>query len=128
MFNWIKQHSPVIISVVITLGFLLYCYSCESKVKSLNQKGRMVTRQELQLELNNFVDLAQIRFLDLDRQDQIKTLILQNAMVLVQGQPFNPLGMLTGLAAVYGIGQAGSSVGKTVNNIRKKRKVNNGTG
>ncbi|GAI57513.1 unnamed protein product, partial [marine sediment metagenome] len=109
MFKWIKKHSTVIVSVLITVGFLLYCYSCESKVKSLNQKGRMVTRQELQLELNNFVDLAQIRFLDLDRQDQIKTLILQNAMVLVQGQPFNPVGLLTGLAAVYGIGQAGSN-------------------
>lgn len=125
MFNWIKKHSTVIVSVLITVGFLLYCYSCESKVKSFNHDGQMVTRQELQLELNNFVNLAQIRFLDLDRQDQIKALILQNAMVLVQGSPFNPAGLLTGIAAIYGISQASVNVSRTVNNVRKKRKVNN---
>lgn len=127
MLSWLKKHSALIVSVLVTIGFFVFAYSCESKVESLNCGGVQVSRQELQLELDQFISLAQFRMADLDRQDQFKTLLLQNAMILVQGQPFNPAGMLTGLAAIYGIAQAGSNVGKTVNNIRKKRKVNNGT-
>lgn len=126
MLNWLKKHSALIVSVLVTIGFCVFAYSCESKVESLNGGGVQVSRQELQIELDQFISLAQFRMADLDRQDQFKTLLLQNAMILVQGQPFNPAGMLTGLAAIYGIAQAGSNVGRTVNNIRKKRKVNNG--
>ncbi len=125
MFGWLKEHKTIIVSVVITTGFILYAYGCESKVLSLNHTAKKVTRQELQIELNSLLDLAEVRFLDLESQDQLKALILQNAIILVQGQPFNPVGILTGFAAIYGIGQAGNSVSQTVNNIRKKRKVNN---
>ncbi|GAH62920.1 unnamed protein product, partial [marine sediment metagenome] len=46
--------------------------------------------------------------------------------ILVQGQPFNPLGLITGVAAIYGLTQGSSNITKVVKNKVKKRKVNNG--
>jgi len=128
MWNWITKHKPVLVTVLVTVCFALYCYGCESKTESLNSTKKQVTRQELQIELESIINLSQIRFADLDRQDELKTMILQNALVIVQGQPFNPLGILTGIATLYGVSQAGSNITKTVKKVAKKRKVNNGTG
>ena len=127
MWQWIKKHLSVIVTILVTVGFLFYCYGCEPKVESLDSKGRMVNRQELQFELDHIINTAQIRMADLERQVRIRALILQNALMVVQGQPFNPVGLVTGVASIYGISQASSNIGKTVKNVRNKRKVNNGT-
>jgi len=126
--EWIKKHKSLLISILVTGCCLFYCYGCEPKVRSLNSNYQLVTRSELQLELDNILATAQIRMLDLDKQEQLRSLILQNALIVVQGQPFNPLGILTGLAAVYGIAQGGQNVKQVVKNISTKRKVNNDTG
>lgn len=127
MLNWIKKQGVTIAAVLVTAGFVLYLYGCESKVKSLNDRDYMVSRLELQEELDHIISMAQIRFANLDQQDKLKNLLMQNALIIAQGQPFNPVGIITGFAALYGIGQAGSKVTKSVNNVRKKRKVDNGT-
>ncbi|MBA7652687.1 hypothetical protein ES703_60526 [subsurface metagenome] len=87
---------------------------------------RRINRQELQLELDQFMALVQIRMVDLDKQDELRAVILQNALILVQGQPFNPLGLLTAAASIYGITQAGRNAAAGVKKVREKRKANNG--
>jgi len=44
------------------------------------------------------------------------------------GQPFNPLGLLTAIAGIYGVSQAGYQVTKKVKSKIATRKGNNGTG
>lgn len=126
MWQWIKDHRKGLITYVITIGVLIYIYGCESKVRSMLDNRRLINRQELQLELDQFMGLVQVRLADLDKQDQFRALILQNALILVQGQPFNPLGLLTGIGAIYGVAQATSNITKTIKTTRAKRKVNNG--
>lgn len=125
-WTWVKKHISIVVTILVTISFLVFCYGCESKVESLNGGGVRVNRQELQSELDYVMSRAAIRVASLDQQDKLKTLILQNALVLVQGQPFNPVGIITGIATIYGISQAGSNATKTVKKIAKKRKVNNG--
>ncbi|GAH63095.1 unnamed protein product, partial [marine sediment metagenome] len=100
-------------------------YSCEPKVSSLWQEGKQVNRQELQLELDQLIGVAQLRMVDLDKQEELRAIILQNALILVQGQPFNPLGLITGVAALYGISQGGCNITKVVKKKCVKKKVNN---
>lgn len=126
MLAFLKKHRDSILIVLVTIGFLFYAYGCESRVKSLNHGNKLVTRSELQLELEQLMGLAEIKVADLDRQDALRTLILQNAIILVQGQPLNPVGLLTGIAALYGAGQMSNSVVKTVKNTVKKKRTNNG--
>lgn len=128
ILDWLKKHTTTIIMVLTCVGFAFYCYACESKVRSLTDRNHLVNRQELQLELDQFISMAQFRMADLDRQDAFRAIVLQNALVLVQGQPLNPLGIITTIAAVYGVSQ-GVVVGKNaVKTAKAKRKANNGKG
>ena len=127
MLEWIKKHSTIIITVLVCIGFAIYCYGCEPKGLSLTSRNHFVNRPELQLELNQFIGMAQLRMADLDKQEELRAIILHNALILVQGQPFNPVGIITALAAVYGLAQGGRNVTKVVKRVKDKRKVNNGT-
>jgi len=126
MLIWIKKNWSVIVSVLVTVAFIIYIYGCEAKTRSLVEAEKFVNRQELQLELDQIIGLAQLRMTDLDKQEQFRAIILQNALILVQGQPFNPLGLITAIAAIYGVTQGGSKVTKVVKNVQAKRKANNG--
>ncbi|GAI73702.1 unnamed protein product [marine sediment metagenome] len=127
MFASLKKCWPVILTILVTLGMLIYLYGCEPKTQSLVSPARQINRQELQLELDQIIGLAQLRMVDLDKQEQLRAVILQNALILVQGQPFNPLGLITAVAAVYGVTQGGRNVTKVVKTVKQKRRENNGT-
>lgn len=127
MWLWIKEHLTLLLTILITAGMLFYLYACDVKTTSLTTPNKLVNRQELQLELDQIIGLAQLRMADLDKQEEFRAIILQNALVLVQGQPFNPFGLISAVAAIYGVSQAGRNVTKTVKTVRNKRKVNNGT-
>lgn len=124
IIEWIKKHWTLLIGLLTCTGFLFYCYACEPKVRSLTDSNRLVNRQELQLELDQYIGMAQLRVVDLDKQEKLRALILQNALVLVQGQPLNPVGIITAIAAVYGGIAATNTAGKVVKNARAKRKNN----
>lgn len=126
MLEWLKKHSTIITTVSVTVVLLLYIYGCEPTTQSLTSTDRQVNRAELQYELTNIIDLAELRMLDLDKQDQLRAVILQNALIIVQGQPFNPVGLITAFAAVYGLMQGGSNVKQVVKTQLEKRKVKNG--
>jgi len=123
--EWLKEHGALLITILVTVGVLFFIYACEPKVSSLWDNGLRINRQELQLELDQLVSLAQLKMVDLDKQEQLRAVILQNALILVQGQPFNPVGLITGVAALYGITTGVSNAGKVAKNIAVKRKANN---
>ncbi|GAG72429.1 unnamed protein product, partial [marine sediment metagenome] len=60
---------------------MVYLYGCEPKTKSLSRPDKLVNRQELQLEFDTIIGLAQLRMLDLDQQEQFRSVILQNALI-----------------------------------------------
>ncbi len=122
----IKKNLPAILTFLLTIGVLIFLYACEPKTASLINTGKRINRQELQLELDQLISLAQLRMVDLDKQEQFKAVILQNALILVAGQPLNPIGLLTGIAAIYGLSQGSYQIGKKVKTVANKRKVNNG--
>lgn len=124
MVNWLKDNKPVIFTIIVTVLMIFYIVACEPKVKSLNNNHQLVTRQELQFELENILRTAELRMAQLDQQERIRQLVLQNALLTLQGTTFNPVGLITAIAALYGLGQAGTKVTKAVKKI--KGKVNNG--
>ncbi len=125
MLRWLQKHTTIIITTLITIGVCIYIYGCESTTTSLLNHKQSINRQELQLELDQIIGLAQLRMIDLDKQDQFRSIILQNALILIQGQPLNPFGIISAFAGVYGLSQASNKITKTIKNGLKKRKVNN---
>ena len=125
MFAWVKKNKRMIIVYVVTISVAIFLYACESQVRSLDGSKTLVTRAELQAELNAYIDRADIKFASLDRQDKFRQLVLNNAMLVVQGNTFNPVGILTGLLGIYGISQAAKNTTGAIKNARAKRKSNN---
>ena len=127
MIDWIKKNKTIVISILVTISVVVFLYGCESKTRSLSMPDKKVSRIELQYELDQFIRLAELGMVDLDRQDALRAIIIQNALMVVQGQPFNPFGLITAFAAVYGVTQGGQNITRVVKKIRKNGKVNNGT-
>jgi len=127
MWKWIVTNKTKLISLVATAGIMFYLYSCESQVRSLENSKELVTRTELTAELNAYLDKFDIRFASLDRQDKIREVILNNAMIVVQGQPFNPAGLITAMLSVYGVTQAAKNTTGAIKNARDKRANNKPT-
>lgn len=97
---------------------LLSLASCPPTTQSLLVDGKKITRPELQLELDTIVGTAQLRLADLDRQQEIRDLILKNALIMVETGTFNPFGIATALFAFYGIA---TGVNTAKNKLIKKK-------
>ncbi len=110
------------VAVVIAAALLVWFYGCESSVESIITPNKKVTRAELRIELDGIVELVSLRRSDLDKQDLIKDALLKNALLIAQGGTINPVGAVTAVAAVLGIGAAADNVRK-----RKEIKKLNGT-
>lgn len=110
--NW-----PKVIAVAVAALTIAWLYGCQPKVPSLLDDRRPVTRAELQLELETLQRKFEIRSADLAQKEELRRLITQNALLIAQTGTVNPLGVLTGLAALYGVGSATN----TAKNQIKKR-------
>jgi len=125
VWTWIKKNHRIITTVLVTIVLCVWVYACESKVASLDGSKRLVNRAELQLELDRFIALAEMRMLSLDKQDALRSLIIENSILLVQGVPLNPVGLITAIAGIYGLSHGTSKVVRTVKKRQAKRRTNN---
>lgn len=104
------------VAVVICCFLLLWTFSCESRVRSLTDADQKITRSELDSELDFLISQAEIRYAELNKQDAIKKTVYDSAMLWAQSGSINPLGIITSLAAILGIGAA-------VDNVRKRKVI-----
>jgi len=119
--NWFKQNYIRILSLAAGICVLLWAYGCAPTVQSLIDPTKKVTSAELRIEFDTLVSVFEIRQLDIERQNKFRELLTRNALLAVQTGTFNPLGVLTGLAALYGVG----SVAKDTKNVVKRIKKTN---
>lgn len=124
MKTFIKNHWQQTAGVTIALALSLWAVSCHPTVPSLTDPQRQVTRGELQIELESLQATFELRSEQLTQREQLRKLILDNALLLADTQTFNPLGLITGLAALYGVGSAAKD---TSSLVKKKLKPPNVT-
>jgi len=94
---------------------LLWFTGCQSTTQSLLKPKTKVTEGMLQIEysaeisrleneLNTLKQTAELRLQDLHRQDAIKQALFKNAMLIAESGNPNPLGLLSLLGTIFGIG------------------------
>lgn len=110
-----KSHTFLVIGLIIGIILFLAAYGCESRVQSILQStsinpgttpivGKMVSRAELSSELAYIISTAESKYADLDKQDQIRAMLLNQASLIAAGGTFNFAGILPILAGIMGIG------------------------
>lgn len=107
-----------LIGGALCIALIIWAYGCESKVRSLVHTGRKVNRAELKLELDSLIASAGVRIQDLDRQDQFKQALFDQAVLLAQGGTLNPVGLGLTVAGILGIGAATDDI-RTRKRIKK---------
>ena len=114
---WFGEYWTWWVTLNICSLVLLYAYGCQPKTKSLTQPDHKVTRSELQTEIEMLLAKARIGEADLERQEEIRNLIFNQTLLVAQGQPVSPLGVMTSILAILGIGATADDV-----RLRKQRK------
>jgi len=110
-----KTHTFLLICLLVGIVLALFAYGCESRVQSILNptsppvsgslsKIKMVTRSELSSELAYIASLAESKYKDLDRQDEIRAMLLNQASIIATSGTFNFAGILPILAGIMGIG------------------------
>ena len=117
----LKINWPKTFALTVLTALLFWGYSCQPTVKSLIHPGQMITRPELQVELDTITATAEFRMAELDKQQQFQDVIFKNALLMVETGTINPLGIITLLTGLYGIARGGQDV---KNRIKNKTKTN----
>jgi len=111
----IRHNKSMFISLCLCCLFSLWFFGCESKTQSLLSNQIKVTEAELGIEYdkemrrleNELATLEAIftaREQDLHRQDALKQALFNNAMLIGESGSPNPLGLLSLLGTIFGIG------------------------
>lgn len=104
------------IAILVVVIFLLWFFGCESKVRSLTNPQTLVSRTELSAEVDFYLAQVEIRFRDLDRQDEFKRILTETATIAAQGGNINIVGLILANLGVLGVGAA-------VDNVRKRKVI-----
>lgn len=116
--NLLNHERYQAIAIAVILALLVWFYGCESKVASLSDPAKQVTRAELKIELDTILASAEHRYSQLDKQDALRQAIVEHALIVGQTGALNPYGLIALVAGALG-------VGATVDNVRKRAEIKN---
>ena len=112
--NFLNHQRYQTLAILVISGILIALYSCQPKVSSINSPSSQVSREGLDTEVESFLLLAENRYNELGRQEEFRNLVFENAINYSKGVPINPIGLLTSIAGIFGIGA-------TVDNVRRRK-------
>jgi len=99
------NHWAVIASLLLLLGAFWFL-GCESKVPSMLDPSKLVTRSELQSESDFLLSQVKNKLASLDRQDEIRLLISEQAALFATTGSFNPIGLVNLAVSIFAVGSA----------------------
>ena len=108
----------LILGILAACTLLFYAFGCQPKTKSLINPAQKVNVAELQVEIDTLLNLSKIRFEDLRKQQQIKQFVFNQAIAIGETGTVNPIGILTSLLAILGIGATADDI-----RLRNQRKL-----
>ena len=100
LLTWCNDNHWYVIGTIILASLSIWLVGCQSTVNSLLTPEKMVTRGELQAELEYLINLAETRKDELNRQDEIKAQLLNIASVVSADGTFNPSGLISILTTI----------------------------
>lgn len=113
IWAFIRHNQGMFIGGAIAIAVLIWTYGCESQVTSIVNAPTLVNRSELELEVNDFVARAELKFKQLDQQDTFKRAIFTMAIDFMKGGSINPVAVAIIIGNILGLGAV-------IDNVRKR--------
>jgi len=117
IWAFIRHNSGIVIGVILVTVVLVWTFGCPSTVVSVHNPPTLVTRGELEVEVEHFLKLAELRFIELDQQDEFKRTFFAMAIEFMSAGKINPLAVALTLGNLLGLGAV-------VDNVRKRTLIN----
>ena len=114
----IKTNCGEIISFVLVIWLLVFAFGCQPKTRSLIDPEKKIDRKALIIEMDYLQSRFETATIDLDKQEKLRNIILQQSLTIANSGDINPLGIITGLMAIFG-------AGASVDNVRLRKKAKN---
>lgn len=113
--KWIRHNQGVFVALIVCVVLLVWTYGCQSKVTSLLDPSKMVTAEELaleieeesarlQVELDSLLKRAELKQQEMYRMDLLKQKLFDFVAITVDGGTVNPAGVVALLFTVLGVG------------------------
>jgi hypothetical protein len=99
------NHSTAI-AISIIIAAAIWLYGCEPKTMSLLDPAKQITRAELEAESALLIARINTAQSDLQKKEQVKKTILDQAAIFSTTGQFNPIGALNGIISVFAVGSA----------------------
>lgn len=116
LLDHLAAHWPQTIAIVLALSVTVWLVGCPPTAPSPLDPTKQLTAAELAAELEYIIVRFDISQADIAQQERFRKILINNALLIVETGTFNPLGILTGLAALYGVGSAGNSLKNKIKN------------
>jgi len=100
VLKFLNDNHWYVIAVLLCSALVLWIYGCDSTVPSIIDPTKQVNRWELEAEADYLIGQLNAKLVTLDRQDEVKRLLLDQAVMFSQTGTFNPLGLVNLLATV----------------------------
>ena len=106
----IVQNPPMTIASLLLTALMFWGWGCPAQTESLLQPEVKITRPELQIELDTIIATAEFRLAELDKQDAMRDIVFNNALMMIENGSINPAGILTMLAGLYGVTRGATDI------------------
>lgn len=117
IWAFIRHNSGMVIGVGLVCLTLVWAYGCQSEVVSITNSPLLISRGQLDLEVKHFLRSAELRYIDLDQQDEFKRTFFEMAIGFMRGGDINPVAIALTLGNILGIGAV-------IDNVRKRTHIN----
>lgn len=100
----LRHNFGLCIGLAVCAAALAWAYGCESTTKSPSDPKLRVTRAELDAEVENLAAKISLAYADITKQDEVKQKILNIGIAYASGEGFSPIGLVSTLAGLAGLG------------------------
>lgn len=114
ILNFCNHERTQVIAVFLCVVFSLWGLSCESKTQSLRDPTKLVTRDELNAEVDYVLANIEVKYKNLDREDEFKDLVINRVLLWSETGKFSPIGLIPTLIGLFGLGAVTDNVRKRI--------------
>lgn len=116
--KFLNDNHQYIIAAAIIAAVSFWTYGCHSQVNSILNPNQLVTRGELQIELDYVLAHAELKFMDLDEQDRFRQMMIDLGSTFATTGTLNPTGLLNTAISVAAIAFGLNQRKKRINDTR----------
>lgn len=103
ILSFLNEQHWYVIATVIAIGLFVWLYGCQSEVASMLDPAKKVSRAELELESDFLIGQIKVKLAALDKQDELKMVLLEQLTIFGTTGTFNPTGLLNALISIGAI-------------------------